>query len=242
MDPQSLYVQLGHLIAEMPDLRISGPLSTPTIQWLGKAHALLGKTRNDIIHTVELKSHTNALQLQGPARSGAAVSIALILYRALAEAELDAPAATQGAFIPARSAFDAMAAVGKVFQTAKQEVFVVDPYLDETALTDFIPLVREHLPIRLLADQQAQKPTLKPAVTRWKTQYNEARPIDVRLAVPRALHDRVIIIDGIGAWSLTQSLNAFAARSPASIVRVDSETAVLKIAAYEAIWNSAVPI
>jgi hypothetical protein len=35
----------------------------------------------------------------------------------------------------------------------------------------------------------------------------------------------------------TQSLNAFAIRSPASIVCVDDETAALKAAAYEAIWT-----
>jgi hypothetical protein len=41
---------------------------------------------------------------------------------------------------------------------------------------------------------------------------------------------------------LTQSLNAFATRAPASIVRVDEETALLKIAAYQAIWATAVVV
>jgi hypothetical protein len=37
----------------------------------------------------------------------------------------------------------------------------------------------------------------------------------------------LIIADNSEAWVLTQSLNAFAVRSPASIVRVDAETAAL---------------
>jgi hypothetical protein len=45
-----------------------------------------------------------------------------------------------GAFIPAGNAFDAMAAIGSVLRTAKQGVFIVDPYMDEKALTDFAPL------------------------------------------------------------------------------------------------------
>jgi hypothetical protein len=40
----------------------------------------------------------------------------------------------------------------------------------------------------------------------------------------------------------THSLNGFAGRSPAFIVRVDQETAELKIAAYDAIWRNATPI
>jgi hypothetical protein len=46
-------------------------------------------------------------------------------------------------------------------------------------------------------------------------------------------------VDGTQAWVLTQSLNAFATRAPASIVRVDDETAALKIAAYEDMWAAA---
>jgi hypothetical protein len=53
------------------------------------------------------------------------------------------------------------------------------------------------------------------------------------------LHDRAIFIDSTNAWLLTQSLKDFAKRSPAEIVRAN-DTATLKIAAYEAIWDGAV--
>jgi len=56
------------------------------------------------------------------------------------------------------------------------------------------------------------------------------------------LHDRLIVVDGKIVWTLTQSLNAFAARSPASLVRVDPETAALKVAAYEQLWKNAKPL
>jgi hypothetical protein len=56
------------------------------------------------------------------------------------------------------------------------------------------------------------------------------------------LHDRLIIVDGAQVWVLTQSLNAFVVRSPATIVRVDGETAALKIKAYQDIWDKAKPL
>ena len=52
----------------------------------------------------------------------------------------------------------------------------------------------------------------------------------------------LIAVDGNEVWLLTQSLNAIAARSPATIVRIDPETATLKIAAYDLMWQAAVPI
>jgi hypothetical protein len=156
----------------------------------------------------------------------------------LAAAELRAPASAQGAFIPAGNAFDAFAAVSKVLQTATTDVLIIDPYMDEAALTEFGCAVPHGITLRLLADAAHVKATLEPAARRWISQYGAAKSLSARLAPPRTLHDRAILIDGTTAWTLTQSLNAFAKRSPAEIVRAD-DTAQLKIDAYDAIWNGA---
>jgi hypothetical protein len=157
----------------------------------------------------------------------------------LAVAELKAPTAAQGAFIPAGNAFDALKALGKVLGGAKGDLLIVDPYMDEKALSDFAPLALEKVSIRLLADQHSVKPSLKPALRRWVLQYGAARPAEGRLASTKILHDRLIIVDGTHVWVLTQSLNAFAARSPASIVRADPELSALKVTAYEDMWKAA---
>jgi hypothetical protein len=119
---------------------------------------------------------------------------------------------------------------------------IIDPYMDEKALTDFAPLAPEGVTVRLLSDEKTCKPTLPPAASRWITQYGAKRPLAVRLAAARTLHDRLIIVDGAQVSILTQSLNAFAARSPAAIVRVDNDTATLKVSAYQDIWNKAAPL
>jgi len=128
-----------------------------------------------------------------------------------------------------------------VLQTANKEVLIVDPYMDETALTEFGGAVPAGVLLRLLADQSTHKPTLQPAATRWASQHGVSRPIQVRLAPQKTLHDRAIFIDRMTAWILTQSLKDFAKRAPAEIVRAD-DTAALKIDAYEAIWASAVVV
>jgi hypothetical protein len=126
--------------------------------------------------------------------------------------------------------------------TATKDVLMIDPYMDERALTDFAVLASENVTIRLLADAHSHKPSLKPAVERWAAQYLATRPLEARVTTRRTLHDRLLIIDGVTAWVLTQSMNAFAVRAPASILRVDPDTGALKVEAYQAIWDASAPL
>jgi hypothetical protein len=159
----------------------------------------------------------------------------LVLYRVLASAELASPPGAQGAFIPVGNSFDAYAAVAKVMASARRDVLIVDPYMDDTVLIDFGGTLPERVTLRLLTDQATVKPSLAPAAGRWKAQHS-SRPLEVRLASAKALHDRAIFIDGHEAWTVTQSLKDLAKRSPAEIVRAD-DIAPLKIASYEDIWS-----
>jgi hypothetical protein len=161
-----------------------------------------------------------------------------ILYRALAHCELRAPTLMAGSFIAVGKSFDAYAALSEILKLAKRDVMIVDPYLDEIALTDFGVAADDGVTLRLLADEAACKATFAPAARRWMAQYGASRPVQARVAAPKTLHDRAIFVDGEKAWTLTQSLKDFAKRSPAEIVRAD-DTASLKIDAYELIWAGA---
>ena len=239
MDPLTLYSMVGYLIGEKPDFSGDGPLSPEQNAWLGKACALVeqGGDHADIVVT-----KVAAQNMAGPLRAQNAQAIEVILHRTLAIAELKLPASAQGAFIPAGNAFSALAAIGKVLTTATSDVLIVDPYMDEKTLSEYAVLAPENVTLRLLADQSSHKAALKPAVAAWKAQYATKRPLEARVTPPKAIHDRLVIVDGKTAYTLTQSLNAFAKRAPASVVRVDPETAQLKITAYAAIWANATPL
>jgi len=216
----------------MPDFSGYAPLTKDHLTWIGRAHALV-KESSDIIALAEFSSASN--NIQSALRHDAANQITLILYKLLGAAELKAPPSARGTFIPVGSSFDAFAAVSKVLQTAAKDAFIVDPYIDETILTDFAGSLPDGVSLRLLADQSAAKPSLTTAAQRWAHQYGNSKPLAVRLSNPKLLHDRAIFIDRKTTWILTQSLKDFAKRSPAEIVRAD-DTAAMKIAAYEAIW------
>lgn len=236
MSPEDLYRRLGRLIEECPSFAGLAPLSVAQLTWLGRAEALVMES-NDTLARAEFAAYRSSLARSTMRESGYQ-GLMMVLYRVLGVAELASPAAAQGAFIPVGNAFDAYAAVAKVFAAATTDIFVIDPYMDDTTLLDFAGAVPNNVALRLLSDSASVRAALGPAATKWKAQYPQ-RKLEVRLAAARALHDRAILIDGNEAWTVTQSLKDMAKRSPAEIVRA-ADTAALKIAAYEQIWSNAV--
>jgi hypothetical protein len=57
--------------------------------------------------------------------------------------EMNAPTDAQGTFIATGNAFDALAAVGKVFSRANKSPMIVDPYADQVLVRDFVPTAPE---------------------------------------------------------------------------------------------------
>lgn len=236
-NPQALYNRLGHAISVMPDLN-QHPYSRATLDWIGEIDAIVAASR-ELVALAELRVLSDALHHSTHGRHVGAPKIYVILQRVLRTLEMKLPASSQGAFIPAGNLHDAMVGVGKVLQLAANDLFIIDPYMDDKVLSDFAAQAAENVRLRLLADAKDHKTTLKPAVTRWGAQYTSNRPIEARLASARTLHDRLILVDGKEAYVLTQSFSQLAVRASASLVRANEEMATLKIAAYEQIWNNA---
>lgn len=242
MDPTEALRRLQVLVQSEPNFRtITNDHGCPpeTLRWLGELHAVLSAMKR-IGDEVPLQSAVRRLvQSKGTDGGG---EIRIVLYRALAAAELAAPASEQGAFVAAGNELDAYAAISKVLASAKGALLIVDPYMDGKALSDFLPSAAEGVTLRVLADEASVKPTLAPAVEKWSAQFKGVRPLEVRLAPARSLHDRLIVVDETEAWSLTQSLKDFAQRAHGSVLKADAETAALKIAAYSDLWIAARPI
>lgn len=241
METTALYTQLGRLIETMPNLRqkisndIYMPLGPAEMMWLGRAEALVAEAMG-MSGEIEFKA---ANQQVSAYREWWANEIPKILYRALAVVEMDLPAPSAGAFIPAGNSFDALKAIQQIFNAAKGDILIVDPYLDENILTEFGLLAPESVPMRLLADAAGIKAALRPALKRFIEQFGTVRPVQLRTAPERTLHDRLIAVDGARVWTVGQSFRDLAKRAPTSFVAVDNNTAALKVSAYQSIWDSA---
>jgi hypothetical protein len=243
MESAALYAQLGRLIESTPPLAVPiphlkdqyYPLTQDQMMWLGRAESLVSESLG-LTGDIEFKS---IMQKFDRYRPWAATEIAKIMYRALAQIEMELPTPATGAFIPTGNAFDAVKAVQRIFATATSDLLVVDPYLDAKFFTDFAELIPEGISVRLLADGAGKISTLNSPLIAWRKQYGTTRPTNVRVAQSRTLHDRLIATNGKRVWTIGQSFNALATRAPTSFVEADSETAKLKFEAYGKIWDAA---
>ena len=171
IEPARLFDELKSLTANCPkhlqEIDESGNLKPEIQVWLGHLFALV-EASGEIIDAERLRGESSQLlTIRGDRGLFAEREIRTILYRNLAKAELMAPVGVHGAFIPVGGAFDAFGAFAKIFGVVANDVLIVDPYLDEILLTDFLPLVPEKVGIRLLADLAGVKPSFAPAVSRW---------------------------------------------------------------------------
>ncbi len=190
-DPEALYVLLSQLLASVPvelttqvtDPLKPSPLSDEAERWLARAYALVSESGVDRDDTAEMKMLTTKFAERFQ-RHLSTQSILNILRRTAAVMELRSPVGAQGSFIHAGNVFDAMAALSNVLRRAATDLLIVDPYLDEIVLTDFVQMAPEKIPVRLLADQFSLKPTLRAAYQRWAQQFGATRPLSARLASP----------------------------------------------------------
>jgi hypothetical protein len=241
-DWEALYHQLGQIISDEPKIPTGENRGTSEIlRWLGRAETLIKEVSGvvDSHKVTMLRERMLIAKLTDP--ESEMQQIRALLYTALAKAEMNAPTAAKGSFIPAGNAFDALTAIAGVLRECRGSVLVVDPYMDAVVLTDFLPMVSEGIPLRLLASNKQANAGLPEAVNRWKDQYAQVRPMQLRLASPKLLHDR-LIMDDLSVWSLSQSFNAIAKRSPAMVQRVSAEISASKREAFKDMWDNASPV
>ena len=160
-----------------------------------------------------------------------------VFQRVLARAELKADVSESTHFVSSGEAFSAVVAVSNIVSMSKRSVRFLDPYSDISILKHFAVLSAENLHIEILADKDCVKPNLIPAAEAWQKQYGNVRPLEIRLAPKRTLHDRAIFLDSKKVWVVGQSFNALATRAATTMVPMEGDAADLKVQAYEELWN-----
>ena len=113
----------------------------------------------------------------------------------------------------------------KVIETARTEVFFVDPYLDADFVSRYLPYVAEGVSIRLLGGPK-KRATLLPAVESFEQQ--TGRSVSVR--VSDGVHDRYLFIDGAACHLSGASFKDGAKNAPAVLTQITD--------AFQAMWDT----
>ncbi|TPD73006.1 hypothetical protein FJP69_03865 [Stenotrophomonas maltophilia] len=245
MTPEEMHYLYTEAIRTMPEFQSSEkiiPLTREQVQWQGRTLALIELQENipDIVSfkdAMQRSTHTRV-------RAAAGMSFFQLLTTAVARAELKMPPGARGAFVGLGDQFDALRAITDVFQGANRELLIVDPYADSSILLRFAETAPEGVRIRILRDAKYKEigRQLLVAYEAWRGQHGNTRPLEIRSAPEKTLHDRFIAQDSATVYLVSQSLKDLALRSPATIQKADPAIAVEKLEAYEAMWTASTPM
>ena len=109
---------------------------------------------------------------------------------------------------------------------------MVNPYLDDQVFDTYISGINPNVKVNLLTTKVGEQ--FRPALDKYCAQHQQ----DVQVRKTKAIHDRVVMIDGNSCWVLGQSINNAAKSKPTYIAPVSSDTAAEKIRTYQEIWNA----
>ena len=243
VDSEAPYFQLRQLVADMPPLGDATNITGDTRLWLGRAATLVSAVLSSA-DAIGFRFASDGIGgIAGMVHDMNANKVVNIVYRALAQAELAAPAAVQGQFLSAGDTFSALTAVAKVFAKATADLMIVDKYADLILLSDFVVTAPEHVSVRILTGEgESRRAALTPAIRRWGRQYASIRPVETRFAPGPQLHDRLIVVDRDECWVVGQSFNGIAVKSPTYVAKLPADVAEQKIAAYTLVWGAALTL
>ena len=232
MEPVALLAELQALADDAPDFGTYSPASRSHLEWLGKAHALIA--RWNTLEAISFAHSADMLSVDA-VRDMSVAAVVGMLHRAIASVRLQVPSHSNQAFGPG-AVYDFYKALRELLASAMRSVFVVDPYLDEQVFETYLASVPQGVAVRLLTREHST--TLRPAVTKFVAQTRMS--IEVRTS--KALHDRVVFLDGRSCWVLGQSIKDAAKSKPTYLAPLAPDSASLKMTDYEMIWAQSLQI
>ena len=236
LNPKLAQAQAERLLADVEDILRVAPTteayasdssSDEHMAWIGRAAAAIqrwGKMRSPnfsaagacvVQQTVPSDDHRVCRKALG--------TFKICLHEA--RSDLRAELGRGSVVIAKGSVFEYFDELRKLIETARTEVFFVDPYLDADFVSKYLPHVKEGVSVRLLGGPRKQSKLL-PAVRSFVEQ--SGRSVTVR--VSDELHDRYLFIDRAACYLSGASFKDGAKNAPTVLAQIRD--------AFEDMWNT----
>jgi hypothetical protein len=234
MDDQQLLAELDEVLRSMPARETLRHALPENFAWFGRASAVVHRS-GGILDATQFDTSLRLFQSTSDARATKGYFSQMLTT--IHKLRSDVLLRTSG---PMNSSFDMGATFNyfdglrKIIETAKQEIFFIDPYLDAEFVSKFLPHVTDDVRIRLLSQKKVS--ALVSAVTEYVAQ--EKAQIEVRKS--EDIHDRYVFIDRVSCYQSGTSFKHGPKFAPTTLTQpADAFDAML--ATYERIWNEATP-
>lgn len=226
------------LLAEVEDVLRTGPPRErwngdhdhETVPWLGRAAAVLERWDFTKAPSIFLAIQGAQSEFWPEVRKGL-MSITTMLNQARADLRIDV--GQLSVVVQQGQVFDYFDEIRRVIETARSEVFFVDPYLDAEFVARYLPYVANGVTVRLLAGDK-KLATLLPAVDLFAKQ--QGLTLEVRSS--GQLHDRYVFVDR-GACYLSGASFKDGAKNAAVVLTQITDGFNALWDTYEALWNAA---
>jgi hypothetical protein len=228
--PEHLLAEIQDIIRTMPPRPTIRHETAENLSWLGRASAAIHMW--DPVRAITFNNHLAHVHAINAIEATQGLRNALTM---LHQASHELRMRTVGPLTVAvgqGGVFDYFDEIRKVIESAKGDLFFVDPYLDAEFVSRYLPHVTQGVTVRLLGRERTT--TLLPAVDLLRQQ--TGLQVEVRSA--GSFHDRYVFVDGQDCYQSGASFKDGAKKAPTTLTQiVDAFPAVL--GTYERIWASA---
>ena len=233
LPPEQLLQEVDDLLRTMPHPDSFGEATPEHMAWLGRASAVVHAW--DPLKCVGLFDGHVARMNSALAResSAGAKSVLTMLHQLRHDARMRSQG-VQSVAVSTGAVFDYFDEVRKVIETAKLDLFFVDPYLDAEFVSRYLPHATSGAAIRLLARERLS--TLLPAVGLLRQQ--SGMSVEVRSAA--GFHDRYLLVDRVMCYQSGASFKDGAKKAPTTLTQI-TDAFVAVQATYEGLWTMATP-
>lgn len=228
MEPKIILAQLRALLERTPDFDKYNARSKEHQVWLSQAYALVSRWNK--FEAISLSSKAGFLH-GDLLRENYVGEILGIIYRAIADLELDIPSEDQVSF-GAGDVYDFFKALNKVVKSAEKSLFIIDPYLDISVFDHYLNSRQNEVVVRLLTNNNAK--SLFPAAEKYNAQHGQI--LEIRQS--NLIHDRLVFVDYYVCWLIGQSVKDAAKAKPTYLVEAPPDIVSAKLANYEEIWSN----
>ena len=228
--PEQLLAEIEDIIRTMPPRPTIRHETPENLSWLGRASAAIHMW--DPVRAVGFSRHLASVHAINAQEAGQGLrNVLTMLHQACHELRMSTVGPLTIA-VGQGGVFDYFDEVRKVIESAKTDLFFVDPYLDAEFVSRYLPHVTQGVAVRLLGRERMT--TLLPAVDLLRQQVG--LQIEVRSA--DGFHDRYVFVDGQECYQSGASFKDGAKKAPTTLTQiVDAFPAVLDT--YQQIWASA---
>lgn len=229
MNKSALLAEVEDILRTMPPQELYGSRQDVVYAWIGRAAAAV--QRWSLPHSIAGSSAARDAQaFDNTYRAGTGFdALRTLLHQARADLRMEV--GQTSVVIAQGQVFEYFDEIRKVIETARAEVFFVDPYLDGDFVSRYLPAVAAGTAIRLLTEKKL--PQLLPAVDLFSQQLK--RVVEVRSS--GALHDRFLFVDRKDCYLSGASFKDGARNAPVTFTQIRDGFSAMWTT-YDAMWSS----